>query len=211
MPDFPTLATFVAAVLLMQLPPGPNNMLIVARAIGQSRRAALFTVLGMTLGAGVVQVPLLALGVAALVRRVPAAFDLLRLVGAAYLLWLGCRLLATRHDREASRPAEEIGAPKAFAEGMGCALIDPTSTGFMLAFMPQFVDPAAGPVSIQLLLLGAIQKSSGAVVLGTYALISGAAGDWMRRNPGPKHWQERIAGSAMIALGLRMALTGAPR
>jgi threonine/homoserine/homoserine lactone efflux protein len=211
MPEPAVLASFIIAVLLMQLPLGPNNMLIIARAIGENRRAALVTVLGMTFGAGIVQVPLLAIGVATIVRQAPVAFDIFRFVGAAYLLWLGWRVLTSPRRIERVPTAKERTAPKAFAEGMGCALIDPTSTGFMLAFLPQFVNPAAGPVAVQLLIFGIIQKLSGAIVLGSYALISGAAGDWLRHNPRAARWQARFAGSTMIVLGLRMAFAGPPR
>lgn len=101
--------------------------------------------------------------------------------GAAYLLWVGWSLLFVRRGTVEPRSASKVVPRKRFAEGIGLALIDPASTGFMLAFLPQFVDPAAGPVATQLIVFGVIQKLSGLIVLGTYAFISGAAGNWLRK------------------------------
>src|SRR4051794_30922930 len=100
MPEPGTLLAFVAAVLVMQVTPGPDQMLVIGRGIGQGRRIALCTVLGMTLVAGAVQLPILVLGLASLLRASPFAFEVLRWAGAAYLVWLGLRLI-----RSSLRPA----------------------------------------------------------------------------------------------------------
>src|SRR5882757_7672828 len=95
----PTLATylaFLAALLAWQLVPGPDNLLVLSRGIGYGRRVALHTVIGMTLAAGAVPLPLLAVGVASIVRFPPVAFELLRCAGAFYLVWLGAKLVTRR-------------------------------------------------------------------------------------------------------------------
>lgn len=89
-------------------------------------------------------------------------------------------------------------------------LLNPKSMTFMLAFLPQFVDPASGPVTAQLLLLGGAQKACGVVVLGTVALTSSAAGAHFLRYPRLCVRQARLAGCVMLALGLRLALVGGP-
>ena len=94
MPDLATFLTFYTAVLAMQLAPGPDMLLIIGRGIGQGRRIALLTAAGTTLLAAFVQLPLLALGVASLVQASPLAFEILRWVGAAYLVWPGVKLIA---------------------------------------------------------------------------------------------------------------------
>jgi threonine/homoserine/homoserine lactone efflux protein len=93
MPDTTAYAAFLMAVLVMQLVPGPETMLVLSRGIGQGRRVTFWTVLGMTLAAGAIQIPLLALGIASVVRSSSFALGLLRWAGAAYLAWLGMRLL----------------------------------------------------------------------------------------------------------------------
>jgi threonine/homoserine/homoserine lactone efflux protein len=93
MPDLGTFLTFYAAVLAIQLTPGPDMVLVVGRGIGQGRRVALFSAVGMTLVAGIVQLLMLAFGIASLLAASPLAFEILRWAGAAYLIWLGVRLL----------------------------------------------------------------------------------------------------------------------
>ena len=94
-------------------------------------------------------------------------------------------------------------------EGLVANLTNPHPLVFMLAFLPQFVDPSRGPVAAQLLLLGATQKATGLAVLGAAALAPGAAGGWLARRPGLAVWQERFAGAVMVGLGLHLLVSGA--
>lgn len=207
-----TLMAFGAAVLALQVTPGPDMMLVLGRGVGQGRRVALGVVVGMTLIAGLVQVPLLVLGVASLLKSSPLAFTLLRWIGAAYLIWLGLRLLRAsfRPPGQAASPERASGG-SALREGAINNLTNPKPWLFMFAFLPQFVDPARGPVWAQLLLLGLLQKLSGAAVLAAVALASGTVGGWLAKRPGLMAWQERFAGVVMLALGLRLLLTGEGR
>ena len=152
---------FVGTVLVMQMPPGPDSMLVMARGIGQGRLVALFTVLGMTAGAGMVQLPLLALGVSSLVRASPFAFAMLQWLGAAYLVWIGLQLVFKSKDMPVQQVAHEIGPFVAAQEGMIANLMNPWPMTFMVAFLPQFIDAHGGSVGLQLLLLGATQKMTG--------------------------------------------------
>jgi threonine/homoserine/homoserine lactone efflux protein len=210
-PSATTYAAFLAAVLTMQLLPGPEIILIVSRGIGQGRRVAFWTALGMALAAGAIQVPLLAFGVASVVVSSPLALEVLRWAGAAYLTWLGARLLLS-HQGGAGRDDKPAASPSVLAamrEGLVVNLTSPNPLLFMLAFLPQFVDPARGSVTAQLLVLGATQKATGFAVRGAAALAAGAVGSWLARRPGLIVWQKRFAGAAMIALGLLLPTTGA--
>jgi threonine/homoserine/homoserine lactone efflux protein len=154
-----------------------------------------------------IQLPLLALGVSSLVRASPLAFKLLQWTGAGYLIWLGLRLVVSSAvDSGPSRP-EAAGRLAAAREGMIANLANPWPITFMVAFLPQFVDPAAGSVTLQMLLLGATQKMTGVLVLGTYAIGSGAIGSWIMRRPSFLLWQQRLSGAFIIGLGIRMAMT----
>jgi threonine/homoserine/homoserine lactone efflux protein len=199
---------FVGTVILMQMPPGSDSMLVMARGIGQGRKVALFTVLGMTVGAGMVQLPLLALGVSALIKASPLAFAALQWVGAAYLVWLGLRLVFMANDPPAGPSARQIGPLAAAREGMAANLVNPWPITFMVAFLPQFVDPHGSSVTLQMLLLGATQKITGVLVLGTYAITSGSLGSWIMTRPRVRLWQQRISGIFIVGLGLRMAFGG---
>ena len=193
----------------MQAIPGPDTTFVVSRGIGQGTRVALLTVLGMTVGSGLLQVPLLALGLASVARDWPLAFEILRWAGAAYLIWLGLRLI---WGRELLTVARAVDGPRsawaAGREGMVVNLLNPNPPIFMLALLPQFVDPAQGSVTLQLLLLGATQKASGFVILAAVALGSGALGSLLAGRVGWMRWQQRAAGLAMVALGFRLLVPG---
>ena len=180
-------------------------MLVMARGIGQGRGVALFTVLGMTVGAGLVQLPLIALGVSSLVRASPLAFSMLQWTGAAYLVWLGLKLIFKSPDVPALAKTNPVKPLAAAREGMIANLLNPWPITFMVAFLPQFVDPSGSSVTLQMLLLGATQKMTGVLVLGTYALASGSIGAWMKTRPRVQLWQQRVAGCFIVCLGIQLA------
>ena len=210
MPPFDHLLAFAAALLVLQLTPGPDMMLVIGRGVGQGRRVALATVVGMIFVSGALQVSLLVLGVAAALAAWPAGLQALRWIGAAYLAWLGLRLLAASRSGS-GRPAtpSPVSARTAVLQGALNNLTNPKAFLFMFAFVPQFVDPAAGPVWLQLLVLGAAQKLSGFVVLGLVALASGSVGRALQRWPRLRVWQPRFTGAVMLALALRLLLADA--
>jgi threonine/homoserine/homoserine lactone efflux protein len=111
MPDLTTYLAFLAAVLVMQVTPGPDMALVIGRGVGQGRRVAFCTVLGFMV-AGLIQVPLLVLGVASLLHASPLAFDLMRWLGAAYLIWLGARLRGRPGRGAASLSQRRLGVPR---------------------------------------------------------------------------------------------------
>jgi threonine/homoserine/homoserine lactone efflux protein len=212
MPDAATWLSFLAAVLAMQLVPGPDTLLITGRGVGEGRKIALAAVLGMTVLAAVVQLPLLAFGLGTAIAGFPLLLDVLRWAGAAYLIWLGLRLLFTRDRSSVPRSIGPTPGPMAAAwQGMTCTLLNPSPMLFMLALLPQFVEPARGSVTVQLLVLGTVQKLSGALVLGATALVAGAAGDWLSRHRRWLGWQHRASGAVMVALGLRLLLGSGSR
>ncbi|WP_298608151.1 LysE family translocator [uncultured Thiothrix sp.] len=209
MPTIETLLTFLLALCLLELSPGPDMMMVMARGIGQGRRTALFTVIGMIFVSGVIQVSMLVLGLASLVHAYPLALDLLRWAGALYLIWLGIKLL--RGSQSASTRMNQkkgISDWQAIKDGAVNNLTNPKSLLFMFAFLPQFVDPTQGPVWSQLLLLGILQKLTGIFSLGSVAVASGALGQWMARHARVMIWQERFTGLVMIGLGARLIFSG---
>lgn len=210
-PSVTTLLTFIPVVLAMQAIPGPDTMLVVSRGIGQGRRVAVWTAIG-AVSAGIVQLPLLAAGIAALIQSSALAFLALRYAGAIFLVYLGLRLLFRPKASDlAPRVVDRTPSLRAFCEGLVANLVNPNVLMFMLAFLPQFVDPASGSVGRQMLVLGAIQKTTGLFVLGTTALFAGGLGDWLSGRPGSTTWRTRIAGGALLALGVGTALTGHAR
>lgn len=211
--DFATLLPFFLALLALQASPGPHMLLVVGRGVGQGRRVALLTAAGATLLAGLVQLPLLALGVASLIQTSPLAFDLLRWAGAAYLVWLGARLLfRSGSGLDGIGAGSPVSDRAALRDGMISNLLNPKVLVFMLAFLPQFVDPnGTWSVTAQLIALGTMQKLSGFVILAGVALGAGGLGNWLSRRPRLLVWQSRFTGIVLVALGLRLALGGDAR
>jgi threonine/homoserine/homoserine lactone efflux protein len=211
MPSAATYLAFISAVIAYQIAPGPDAMLTIGRGVGQGWRIALATVLGMTLFAGLVQLPLLTLGVVSLIRSSPSGYALLQLAGAGYLVWLGIKLLASRSAHLGPDRTTSPGHYSVFAaarEGMICNLSNPSPWLFMLAFLPQFVDASRGSVTAQLFVLGLTQKLTGFAILSLHAVAAGALGSWLSRYPAVVQWQKRFAGATMICLGLRLLVAG---
>jgi threonine/homoserine/homoserine lactone efflux protein len=211
MVDLPIFLTFVAALFVLEITPGPDMMLVLARGIGQGRRVALLTVVGMIFVAGVVQVGLLVLGVASLLKAYPAGLIFLQWVGAAYMLYLGARMVWSSFGDAAESKrlaATEVSDWRAVREGTINSLTNPKSLLFMFAFLPQFVDPTAGPVWLQLAVLGTVQKLAGILSLGSVALASGPVGQALYRFPRLLVWQQRFTGAVMLGLGFRLLFAG---
>lgn len=210
MPDASTFLTFLAALAVLEITPGPDMMLIIARGVGQGRRIAMLTVVGNIFVAGTIQVALLVLGLASLLAAYPAALQVLQWAGAIYLLYLGARMIwgsFKNHATDAPK-AKPVSSWTAVRQGAVNILTNPKSLLFMFTFLPLFVDPNTGPVWLQLLVLGSIQKLIGVFSFGGLALASGSVGHFLNRWPRLLAWQERFTGIVMVGLGIRLLLSG---
>ncbi|MCQ4632457.1 LysE family translocator [Shinella sp. CPCC 100929] len=212
MPDASTFLTFLLALVVLEITPGPDMMLIIARGVGQGHKTALLTVVGMIFVAGAVQVSLLVLGLASLLAAYPSALTVLQWAGAAYLIYLGGRMIRASFGKQSAArlQARPVSAWKAVREGTLNSLTNPKSLLFMFTFLPLFVDPAPGPVWLQPLVLGSIQKLVGIFSLGGVALASGTVGHVLHRWPKLLAWQERFTGFVLLGLGIRLFLSGSP-
>ncbi|MFJ2973882.1 LysE family translocator [Kluyvera sp. NPDC087067] len=208
MPTVDTFLTFLFALFLLEISPGPDMMLTIARGIGQGRRIAFLTVVGNVFVAGIIQVSFLVLGLVSVVHAWPMALDLLRWFGAGYLIWLGIKMLLTAGSDTKIKKTVKITGREAVKQGAINSLTNPKSLLFMFAFLPQFVNPEAGPIWSQLLILGTIQKLAGILSLGSVAMASGVFGEWLGKHPGFIKWQERFTGVVMIGLGIKMLFSG---
>ncbi len=203
-----TLTAFSVAVVILALTPGPDLFLIVGRGLSQGRAAAIYTALGFFL-AGAVQVPLLALGLATLVADNPLAFDVIRYAGGAYLIWRGLKMLFGSVF-DPTGDSSIVSSREAIKEGFIASLVNPKSHVFMLAFLPQFVDPAAGSVTLQFIILGLVMRTTALAVEAGLAAFSGTVGAFMRRSRRARVALERAAGLLLIAVGVRLMLLENP-
>lgn len=207
MPTPTTLALFALAAAALVVIPGPSILYIVARGLDQGRTAAVVSVLGVETGS-LVHVLAATLGLSALIATSALAFGLLKYAGAAYLIYLGLRtLLSPPPSPERSLPAAR-SLRRVYAQAIVVQVFNPKVALFFLAFIPQFIDPARGPVPLQTLLFGGILVATGVLISGGYALAAGAAGGWLRRNAGFAHAQRWVAGTIYLGLGIATAVAG---
>jgi threonine/homoserine/homoserine lactone efflux protein len=208
MPRVSTWAVFAAATLAILLVPGPAVLYIVTRSLEHGRRTGLRSVVGIHVGTSV-HVVAAALGLSALLVSSAVAFSVVKYVGAAYLITIGVRrLLAPRPAEEA--PVKARSDPsRAFAQGVVVNILNPKTALFFLAFMPQFLDPARGPVFVQVLVLGMTFITLGLICDSGYALVASFVADrWRGRRAQRRAMRaERLSGLVYIGLGVLAAVT----
>ncbi|HEX2231836.1 MAG TPA: LysE family translocator [Thermoleophilaceae bacterium] len=202
MPDADALLVFAAASVVLAVVPGPAVIYIVTRSVRHGRAAGLVSTLGVELG-NMVHVAASAVGLSALLASSATAFNIVRYAGAAYLVFLGVRVLLGREDEdERERPATR--RRRLFWEGAVVSALNPKTALFFLAFLPQFVDPAQGAVALQALVLGTCFVGLATVSDSTYALLAGTAGNRLRRG----RLLARMSGGVYLGLGAFAALAG---
>jgi len=214
MPDAQHLLVFIAAGWLLNLTPGPDVLCITTHSLRHGARAGLAAAVGVTAGC-FIHVFAAALGVGALLAASATAFAALKWAGAAYLLWVGIKLLVAKPVARAVVP-DAAGAPaplpslrSAFLAGFWTNVLNPKVAIFFLAFVPQFIAPDAADKALAFVLLGALFNLNSLPVNAGWAL----AAAWLARR-GPVqhglHWLDRAAGALFIAFGLRLALAEPP-
>jgi threonine/homoserine/homoserine lactone efflux protein len=201
----PNFLLFLATSIAITVAPGPDNLQVLARGISQGRAAGLVAALGFAAGI-TFHTTLAALGVAALLRSSPLAFEAIKLAGAAYLVWIGIKALrsqglATAHQR-APQPLMTV-----FRQSVLGNLLNPKVTLFFVVFLPQFVQPhGAQSVTVQMLELGVLFMLQTVVVFSLFGVCAGIIGGWLKRRPRVGVWLDRLAGATFIAIGIRVAL-----
>ena len=199
LPDFPTLLTFLGAGLMLNLAPGADVMFALASGARGGPRAGIAAALGVSLGC-LFHVALTALGVAALMAAQSGLLDLIRWAGAGYLAWLAWR--AWQAD-PAARPVAQAGIRRAIRDGAVTNMLNPKVALFILAFLPQFADPARGAVAPQLLALGGLFAVTGFFVTAAYGALGGAAATWLSAR---QRLLNRVSALVFAGLALRLVL-----
>ena len=195
---------FVAASAALALAPGPDNVFVLTQSALHGRRAGLLVTLGLCTGL-VAHTAAVALGAAAVLATSALAFTALKLVGAAYLLYL-----AFGAFRAGAEPLPTGGAPRIdgwrlYRRGVVMNVTNPKVAIFFLAFLPQFTDPARGGVAAQVMLYGALFIGSALAVFSSIAWGAGLIGGWLRRTPRAQIVMNRVAGAVFVALAIRLA------
>jgi threonine/homoserine/homoserine lactone efflux protein len=177
---------------------------VIARAATQGRSAGLAASFGVALGS-LGHTLLAAFGVAALVARSDAAFLTVKAVGAAYLLFLSFKAFRAGAQAARLQSLPPVSTGRVFAEGALTNLLNPKVALFILAFLPQFVDPHRGSVAVQILVLGTIFNIGGTTVNSIVAISAGAAAGMLRESARFSRWLNRVSGLVFVGLALRIA------
>lgn len=208
MPSPSTLLLFTTAAAILIFAPGPNTLYIIARSVQQGWRIGVISSLGVQTGT-IVHMTAAALGLSALLLSSALAFNTVKCLGAAYLIYLGIKTLRAREGTQSSPLVQnEVKPGAAYRQGVVVNVLNPKCGLFFLAFLPQFLDPARGSVIMQILLFGVIMIVLGICSDSIYAVISGRIGNAFRNNRSFARGQRLFAGWTYITLGGLAALTG---
>jgi RhtB (resistance to homoserine/threonine) family protein len=210
MPDLPQLLLFIAAGWLLNLTPGPDVLCIVSSALRGGARAGAAAALGIVSGC-FVHVVAAAIGVGALLATSATAFTALKWIGAAYLLWMGVRLLRSKAvPLDLSTATAEADLWRVFRRGFFTNVLNPKVALFFLAFVPQFIAPDAPDKALSFLLLGLIFNLNSLPINLGYAWLAAWAVRRVATVQRTLHWMDRAAGVMFLSFGLRLALTDNP-
>ncbi len=201
----PNFLLFLAASIAITVAPGPDNLQVLARGISQGRAAGLVAALGFAAGISF-HTTLAALGVAALLKSSPMAFEAVKLAGAAYLVWIGIKAIRSKGlSRAHERPSQPLAV--VFRQSVIGNLLNPKVTLFFIVFLPQFVNLHGGQsVMLQMFELGGVFMLQTVAVFSVFGVAAGMIGAYLKRRPRVGVWLDRLAGATFIALGIRVAL-----
>ena len=204
MPSAEMVLVFMAAALALNLTPGPDMLYVTARSISDGRAAGVLSAFGIAAGT-LVHITALALGLAALLAAVPLAYDVVRIAGAIYLVVIGLQLmLRPRTVSDVARlPRSRLRI--VFAQAVLTNVLNPKVALFFLAFLPQFVDPAAGAPVPQIVFLGLLFNVQGTLVNVAVALLASRTTHWLRSSERSVAILQRVTGALFVALGARLA------
>ncbi|GCE50017.1 threonine/homoserine/homoserine lactone efflux protein [Thermosporothrix hazakensis] len=204
MPTWTTLSIFLLAALGLLFLPGPAVLFVMTKSVDQGRRVGAVSSLGIGI-ADLIHTTAAAFGLSALLVTSALAFNVVKYLGAAYLIYLGIRTLLKRDTPHQTVSEASQSLTRLFTQGMFVELLNPKTALFFLAFLPQFVDPAQGNVTLQFLLLGSLYTILGICSLTFYGLIAGTTAALLKRSTTFQRVQRYITGCIYIALGLTAA------
>ena len=205
MPSLSTYVVFLATGMALLIIPGPAVLYVVTRSIEMGRAGGIASVAGITTGT-IVLISLATAGLSSLILASTVAFDAVRYVGAAYLIILGVRRLLTRGSEQAHQEPVPPSRRRAYTQGVVVNATNPKTIVFIFAFIPQFVDPHARHVWLQVLVLGLSFACLGFLSDSVYALAAGTVADRLRGSAGIARFERWFGGAVLIGLGVVAAV-----
>ncbi|SNY95896.1 LysE family translocator [Halomonas sp. hl-4] len=197
--------TFLSAAVLLNLSPGPDIAYILGQTLRSGRQHGVAAMLGIWTGAAL-HVVMAAIGLSAILATSALAFSIVKWVGAAYLIWLGIKMLLSRGDQFiAAEKQRHKRLSSVYWQGMLVSALNPKVAVFFLAFLPQFIVEGAGPAQAQLLLHGSLIIVVAALIEPPLVMAGAKLGAWLNRKPRVGLWMNRSLGALFVALGARLA------
>ena len=200
-----TTTVFLAATIALAIAPGPDNIFVLTQSALYGRTAGVLVTLGLCTGV-IVHTGAVALGVAAVFSTSALAFNVLKILGAGYLLYLAWQAFRAGVSQIDDGTGEVLNRRQLYFRGVIMNITNPKVAIFFLAFLPQFADPERGSLPLQIFLLGAMFVLSALLVFGGIAWFAGYLGDWLRRSKRAQLVMNRVAGTVFAALALRLAV-----
>jgi RhtB (resistance to homoserine/threonine) family protein len=198
---------FALAALLLNLTPGNDMLYVAARSASQGVKAGIVSALGIMVGC-MVHIVAAVIGLSAIIAQSAIAFDIIKYLGAAYLVYLGVRsVLSKKKSFEIKKQVKQLSFKKLFWQGVITNILNPKVALFFLAFLPQFININNNNTYWQILFLGTWFDVGGTLVNIVVAILFGRIGQWLSQSPRFVQWQERITGAMLIGLGIKVALS----
>jgi threonine/homoserine/homoserine lactone efflux protein len=203
--DQSTLITYLAVLTGFVFIPGPAVLMTLARSASSGTRVGVATGIGIAVG-DLAHTVMAVLGLSAILLASAVLFNIIKYIGAAYLVYLGIKAIIERTERPSDVPTATITVPRAFRQAVLAEILNPKSAIFFLAFLPQFVQTQKGAVPLQLTILGTLFIVMGLFSTMIFAIGAGHIGSFLRKNSTIARWQGKVVGAIYCALGIRLAL-----
>ena len=198
---------FAFASLILNITPGNDMLYVATRSTSQGVKAGIVSALGIA-GGCIVHLLAAVIGLSAIIANSAIAFDIIKYVGAAYLVYLGIRSFLSKQNKfSINNTIEKKSLSKLFWQGVFTNVLNPKVALFFLAFLPQFIHPEKGNTALQILLLGLWFNFSGTIVNIIVAMLFGKLGNWLADKQAFIKWQNKITGLLLVGLGIKVALS----
>ncbi|UNZ00345.1 LysE family translocator [Zhouia spongiae] len=198
---------FLIAGLILNLTPGADTIYILGRSVAQGKKAGILSALGISTGA-IFHIIFATLGLSIILAKSATAFEIVKYLGAVYLIFLGIKTILKKEDGkfELSNESEIVNYRKIYLSGVLTNILNPKVALFFLAFLPQFIAPNYGQSSLPFLILGVTFLLTGTIWCLVLALFASKLSDRIRKNYKIKMWLDKITGGIFVTLGIKLAL-----
>lgn len=203
---FETVAIFFAASVALALAPGPDNIFVLTQSALHGKKAGLLVTIGLCTGL-IVHTAAVSLGVAAIFQTSTIAFNILKIVGAMYLLYLAWQAFRAGAANLDDKGKPGMGWGKLYSRGVIMNITNPKVAIFFLAFLPQFADPSRGSITVQMLIFGGLFIVSTLLIFSIIAWSAGFLGEWLKGSVKAQLIMNRVAGTVFTGLALRLAIS----